>query len=284
LSAISSRIDRALAKVADRDSGIHAVLLYGNDREELDRLSRQLTKGWLCTTEEGRPCSNCTACTLFDKGEMVDELVVGPFGPSSQILLEQVVRVQQPKDKNVLPIKEFSQIRPVMAAHRVVRMVDADRMNVEASNALLKTLEEPTKSMRFVLTTQNLGVLRSTIVSRCLAIACPAEEALVERPLIDELLTHIHPGNALSLAERFRKSVGNEDEEAEVGQRLANTRALDELGRWLSKHDPNGSESRKAVAEAHRRTQGNGNFAIITDWLFLRLARTQKSWNPAEGG
>ncbi|MBV6458209.1 MAG: hypothetical protein HONBIEJF_01334 [Fimbriimonadaceae bacterium] len=284
MSATSTRIDRALKKVAERDSGIHAVLLYGNDAVVLDRLSRQVAKGWLCNADSGRPCGSCTPCSLFEKGETVDELAVAPSGPSNLITLEQITRVPVPKDRNVLPVKEFSQIRPVIASHRVVRVVDADRMNEDASNALLKTLEEPSPSMRFVLTTQNLGVLRSTIVSRCLAVACPVGEDSIEqeRPMLTEILRQITPTNALFFADRFRKSVGEEGDDADLAQRLANTRAIDELGRWISRHDPGGTESRKAVAVAHRRTQGNGNFAIITDWLFLRLARTRNSWNLGE--
>lgn len=286
MSATSTRIDRALERVTCQDSGVHAVLLYGNDPTTLDRLGRHLAKGWLCTAESGRPCGQCTACELFEKGEMVDELVVSPMGTSNIIRLAQIAKVKNPKDedKNLNPIKNFGQIRPVLASHRVVRISEADRMNPDASNALLKTLEEPSSSMRFVLTTQNLGILRSTIISRCLAVPCPAAEDPqgCENPYLAEIFAKLSPRNALSLAERFRSSVGESDDEANIGQRLANTRALTELGLWTSKHDPMASESRKAIAEAHRRTQGNGNFAIITDWLFLQLAQKRNLGNPFE--
>ena len=59
---------------------------------------------------------------------------------------------------------------PLEAEVRTVIIAPADTMNVEASNALLKTLEEPPSSTRFILVTDHPDALLSTIRSRCQSI------------------------------------------------------------------------------------------------------------------
>lgn len=57
--------------------------------------------------------------------------------------------------------------RPNEASHRMVLIEDADRMNVQAQNALLKVLEEPPDNTFFVLTASRTAPLLPTILSRC---------------------------------------------------------------------------------------------------------------------
>jgi DNA polymerase-3 subunit delta' len=67
-----------------------------------------------------------------------------------------------------------------VASHRgrnkVVLITPADAMNVAASNALLKTLEEPPAGTRFILVTARPGQLPATIRSRCQVLALQAPE------------------------------------------------------------------------------------------------------------
>jgi DNA polymerase-3 subunit delta' len=61
-------------------------------------------------------------------------------------------------------------LRPFESSRRVFVIVDADRMNDESQNALLKTLEEPATFAVFVLTSAAPGRLLPTIPSRCRAV------------------------------------------------------------------------------------------------------------------
>ena len=88
-------------------------------------------------------------------------------------------------EKGVIPVdairrlRDFSVGAPQMAPAKVVVLEDADRMNVNAANALLKTLEEPSSDTYLVLTSHRAGALPSTIRSRCqnVAIARNAQAA-----------------------------------------------------------------------------------------------------------
>jgi hypothetical protein len=213
-------------------------------------------------------------------GESLDELEVRPMGRSHLIRLSSIRRMSNPRPEEAatVPLKEFAAHRPVFASHRVVRIIEADRMTEEASNALLKTLEEPNPSVRFVLTTQHMALLRTTIVSRCLAVCCPSEDAVPSDSLA-VFLRDLRPENALHFAERFRQGVAADSDEPDTGQRLLNTRALESLAKWFSQFCEGGERARRAIAEAHRRTQANGSFAVITDSLFLTLATDRKHWN-----
>ncbi len=76
-------------------------------------------------------------------------------------------------------LRDFSVGAPQMAPAKAVVLEDADRMNVNAANALLKTLEEPSANTHLILTSQRAGALPPTIRSRCqkVAIARDAQAA-----------------------------------------------------------------------------------------------------------
>lgn len=88
-------------------------------------------------------------------------------------------------EKGVIPVdairrlRDFSVGAPQMAPAKAVVLEDADRMNVNAANALLKTLEEPSANTYLILTSHRAGALPPTIRSRCqnIAIARNAQAA-----------------------------------------------------------------------------------------------------------
>ena len=80
-------------------------------------------------------------------------------------------------EKGVIPVdavrrlRDFSVGAPQLAPAKAVVIEDADRMNVNAANALLKTLEEPSRNTYLILTSQCAGALPPTIRSRCQNVA-----------------------------------------------------------------------------------------------------------------
>ncbi len=100
-------------------------------------------------------CGTCPSCTRIARGVHADVLVVEP-GDSGAIKLDQV--------RDAIDRTAF---RPFEGKRRVVAIDDADMLNVEAQNALLKTLEEPPSASVFVLITERQDILLPTVRSRC---------------------------------------------------------------------------------------------------------------------
>ena len=99
-----------------------------------------------------------------------------PGAPEARRLAHPDFRWLAP-EKEVIPVdavrrlRDFSVGAPQMAPAKAVVIEDADRMNVNAANALLKTLEEPSANTYLILTSQRAGTLPPTIRSRCQKVA-----------------------------------------------------------------------------------------------------------------
>lgn len=116
-------------------------------------------------------CGACPDCRLFRSGSHPNFLRVSPENLS--ISIDDIRQLQEE-----LSLKSFSD-RP-----RVALILPADRMTVQAANALLKTLEEPPPATHLLLVAHRISRLPATIVSRCQKVPfspLPAES--VERIL-----------------------------------------------------------------------------------------------------
>lgn len=100
-------------------------------------------------------CGTCASCKRIARGVHADVLLVEP-GESGTIKIDQV---REAIDR--------AAYRPFEGRRRVVIVDDADALNAEAQNALLKTLEEPPAASSFVLVTARPDMLLPTVLSRC---------------------------------------------------------------------------------------------------------------------
>jgi DNA polymerase-3 subunit delta' len=156
-----------------------------------------LSQRLLCSqANDGEPCGNCQDCKLFLSGTHPDfhvltsehESVNGRIDLVSQYSERYQDGVARDKKANPAQIIPVDQIRTLIdrfyqSSHisdsRVALVLPADRMNINASNALLKVLEEPPEGAFFVLVADQPGLLPSTIRSRCVleTLANPDAEA-----------------------------------------------------------------------------------------------------------
>lgn len=94
-------------------------------------------------------------------------------------------------EQGVIPVDEvrrltaFAQRAPQLASAKVALIEDADRMNLNAANALLKSLEEPPADTYLILTSQRVGALLPTVRSRCQKVVVDRDIAAAEAWLGD---------------------------------------------------------------------------------------------------
>ena len=134
----------------------HALLLVGQEGVGKRLLLRELSQFLLCTDQQQGPCGQCGSCHLFNAGSHPDLLMVEPEEKGKQIKIEQVRKVT-----------EFVNTTAQRGHSKVVLLGPAEAMNVNASNALLKSLEEPSANITLLLYSHQPSGLLATIKSRC---------------------------------------------------------------------------------------------------------------------
>lgn len=135
----------------------HGLLLIGHIGDGSERFQEVLAQTLLCSNAqiEG-PCGKCKSCGLLQTGHHPDFLKVEPEGKSLTIKVDAVRQITQ-------KVNETAQ----QGGNKVVSIAAAHKMNVNAANALLKILEEPTDKTFILLEAEQLGKLLPTIRSRC---------------------------------------------------------------------------------------------------------------------
>lgn len=182
----------------------HALLLVGPEGVGKTTLALDLARGLLCLNEEPseRPCGVCAACHKVQHGNHPDVHWLAPHGAGQQIRVAQVHE-----------LAAQLALLPLEGRYRVAVVERAQRLNVDAQNALLKTLEEPPPAVAIVLAADDSAALLPTVVSRCarlrLGPVAPdiIADLLVERGLADDghgatlgRLAGGRPGMALAVA------------------------------------------------------------------------------------
>lgn len=135
----------------------HAYLLNGEDGSGKMTLAKAFAKALLCETYEG--CGQCTPCRQADTGNHPDLIYITHE--------KYEIRVDEIRQG----INETIDIKPYSSNYKIYIVDDADRMNVGAQNALLKTLEEPPEYAVILLLTNNKDRLLETILSRCVCMS-----------------------------------------------------------------------------------------------------------------
>jgi DNA polymerase-3 subunit delta' len=155
-----------LQRSLDRGRLGHAYLLSGDDPDLLEDLARTLAKTLNCLQPtrgtSGAPvdcCDTCLSCRKIDHGNHPDIAWVRPESKLRQIAIDQIRELMG-----------FVQLTPTEAECKVGIITAADRLNVNAANAFLKTLEEPPRRSLLILLTTEPERILETIESRCLRL------------------------------------------------------------------------------------------------------------------
>ena len=153
-----------------RTARIHpCILLVGPDKAVKMQAATDMAKSILCSEKSnGSFCGSCSTCHRIDKKIYPDFFIFRDDEENSY------------KVENIRDIIYQMEVAPLEGRGKVCVLEEAHQMNAAASNALLKTLEEPKENRYFILTSSNPGALLPTIVSRSVAFHFkPQIEALV---------------------------------------------------------------------------------------------------------
>jgi DNA polymerase-3 subunit delta' len=161
----------------------HALLVYGPRGIGKLALAERISQTILCESSGKKPCGSCDGCRWFLGGNHPDfrrvepEALakIAPADPDDEAPTAK--RTKQPsieiKVDQVRALADFLYVRSHRGAMRVALVHPAEDMNENASNALLKGLEEPPAGAMFILVSHRPAQLLPTIRSRCVAIPVP---------------------------------------------------------------------------------------------------------------
>jgi DNA polymerase-3 subunit delta' len=155
--------DRAveiLSRELSHDRISHAYLFSGMEGVGKKYTALALAMAVLCSRKESDACGECPACRKVLAGTHPDLRCYDPMartkGAPAKIYIEQIRTLQQ----------EVA-LCPMEGGKKVFIIDEADRMVLQAANALLKTLEEPPGDSLLILVTAYPDLLPRTILSRC---------------------------------------------------------------------------------------------------------------------
>jgi DNA polymerase-3 subunit delta' len=154
--------DALWQQLAGRAQHAHAYLLHGPAGIGKRALAERLMALLLCQRPGAQACGECKSCLLLKAGSHPDNYVLQPEEEDKAIKVDQVREL-------VAFVVQTAQ----MGGRKVVLIEPAEAMNLNAANALLKSLEEPSGNTVLLLVSHQPSRLLPTVKSRCVQQACP---------------------------------------------------------------------------------------------------------------
>lgn len=168
----------------------HALIFEGASSQIRLSAAKETAMAILCK-DNNKPCNSCSSCHKVSIGAHPDLHITDKQGA--------LIKVDDIRD-----IKEKAKVYPNDGDKSVYIICDAQNMNPQAQNALLKIFEEPAKHVAFILTCPSKSSLLDTIISRATAYTMGEtateqtdEESEKSRELARNLLMSLIKGNEL---------------------------------------------------------------------------------------
>jgi DNA polymerase-3 subunit delta' len=175
----------------------HGYLVHGPVRSAGCLVLEQFLPTLFCQAKD-KPCGECAECRRVAAHEHPDILRLEPESKSRLIV------IGEDEEEGIRKVVRFISLTPFIGPWKVCVILDADRMNEAAANALLKTLEEPPPASLLFLLAESPQALPPTVISRCQRLVVSAGEAGAEEPWRAPLLEWLRAGPA---AEPLQASV-----------------------------------------------------------------------------
>lgn len=131
-----------------------SLLLVGPEYANMMQLAQVITAHLLCS--KGEPCKKCPDCQMIMEGHHPDITYLQSDSRNKSIKVDDIRKMQ---------LESYQ--TPQRGLRRVIILMGTEQMNLSASNALLKILEEPPAHLTFILLAEQIGTILPTILSRC---------------------------------------------------------------------------------------------------------------------
>ncbi len=155
----------------------HAYILNGEKGSGKKTLAAVVAKSLQCESGEADPCGTCKSCLQAESGNQPDIIWVTHEKPN--VISVDEIRTQ---------ILNDIELKPYSSRYKIYIVPDAQLMNTQAQNAILKTLEEPPEYAIIMLLTNNVDKFLPTIISRCIVLNFRPVEPL---HMVDYLVNQI---------------------------------------------------------------------------------------------
>ncbi len=141
----------------------HAYFFTGPPHVGKMTLALNLAQALNCKADEA-PCGVCKSCQKIAEGKHADVQIIGliPYKNSAQDKLRTEIGIDQ-----IQEMQHSASLPPFEGEYKVFIIDGAELLSIEAANCLLKTLEEPTGKIVFIVLAVNEKLLPATVISRC---------------------------------------------------------------------------------------------------------------------
>ena len=156
-----------------------AYLITGENMSGKEYIARIFANALVCDHPENgyEPCGKCRSCIQAATGNHPDIITVTHNRPNT-------VSIDDIREQIVSDV----QIKPYQSRWKIYIMNEAEKMTLQAQNALLKTLEEPPEYAVILLLSTTETSLLPTILSRCIRLDMrPVEDKIVKNYLMSEI-------------------------------------------------------------------------------------------------
>ncbi|MFN8672738.1 MAG: hypothetical protein U0457_11750 [Candidatus Sericytochromatia bacterium] len=187
-----------LASSYIRNNIAHAYIFSGKNTEKVDEIVKIFSKILLCKSETGE--DNCINCKMMDNNQHPDYKIY-----KNQDEKSKVIKIDQIRE-----LISDTLTSPITAKKKILFLQNAQQMQEASSNAVLKTLEEPTPFSIIILSVDSTENLLATIISRCQTI--PIKSDGVQEKNILEVKKYL-PKNYLHVTELAEELNALEKEE-----------------------------------------------------------------------
>ena len=167
-----------LQNAIEEDKVSHAYIFNGPEASGKMMLAEAFAMALQCEGEGKRPCLECRSCRQAADHNQPDIIYVSHEKPNT--IGVDDIRTQ---------INNDIDIKPYSSRYKVYIVDEAQKMNQQAQNALLKTIEEPPAYAIILLLTTNADSFLQTILSRCITLNL---KAVKEDKIKEYLMKHYH--------------------------------------------------------------------------------------------